>query len=58
MLIFYHNRNFTPLIIPLVKKTNSILRIREKTNSQELDLRKIRNFAYVRKVMNGQELTP
>jgi hypothetical protein len=57
MLIFYHNRNFTPLIIPLAKKRIvGILRIRETTNSQELDLRKIRNFANVRKVTNRQEL--
>jgi hypothetical protein len=34
------------------------LRIREITNSQELDLRKIRNFANVRKVTNRQKLTP
>jgi hypothetical protein len=35
----------------------SILRIRDKTNSQELDLRKISSFANVRKVMSRQELT-
>jgi hypothetical protein len=59
MLIFYHNRSFTSFIILLAKKRIvNILRFRNKTNSQELDLRKIRNFANVRKVTNRQELTP
>jgi hypothetical protein len=40
------------------KKTNSILQIRNKTNSQELVLRKIRNSANVCKVTDSQELTP